>query len=82
MRGVIKQWRHRSVSGQVKKPRFFRRSQRSRGESVSGLREGSLLKRERLHQTEREEYTRWRKFERWSGVKNGASQNWRQGRRT
>ena len=76
-----KQLRPRSVSGQVHKNRIFRRSGRSRGRSVLCLRGGPLLKWGRLQQTAGEGYTRWRKFEGCSGLEDGASQNWWQGRR-
>ena len=57
--------------------------ERSRGRSASPVREGSLLKRGRLRQTAGEGYTHtWRKFERCSGLEDGTSQNWWQGRRT
>ena len=56
--------------------------ERSRGRSVSCVREGSLLKRARLRQTAAEGCTRWLKFERCYDLEDGTSQNWGQGKET
>ena len=59
---------------------FFEEIRNDFGRLVSRVREGFLLKRGRLLQTAGEGCTRWRKFERCSGLEDGARQNWWQRR--